>query len=82
MDNVFTPVLKKSKEGEWVYDWTDFDRRVEFIHRIGADPIMAVSYMPQALDAVAASGRTALFPVGHFVAGRKGLGMQHDQPLL
>ena len=52
MDNVFTGVLKKGKEGEWVYDWKDFDRRVDFIHKIGADPIMAVSYMPQALDAV------------------------------
>ena len=52
MDNVFTGVLKKSMEGELVYDWGDFDKRVDFIHRIGADPIMAVSYMPQALDAV------------------------------
>src|SRR5689334_22613831 len=52
MDNVFTGILKKSKDGEWVYDWKDFDRRVDFIHKIDADPIMAVSYMPQALDAV------------------------------
>jgi len=52
MDNVFTPILKKNKEGGVVYDWTDFDRRVDFIHKIGADPILAVSYMPQLLDAV------------------------------
>jgi hypothetical protein len=52
MDNIFTQVLKKGTNGQWVYDWTDFDRRVDFIARIGADAIMAVSYMPQVLDAV------------------------------
>jgi len=52
MDNVFTGVLKKSKEGELVYNWSDFDRRIDFMHKIGADPIIAVSYMPQVLDAV------------------------------
>lgn len=52
MDNVFTSVLKKNAEGDLIYDWKDFDRRVDFIHKIGADPIMAVSYMPQVLDAV------------------------------
>jgi len=53
MDNVFTGVLKKSKEtGELVFDWRDFDKRVDFIRKIGADPIMCVSYMPQVLDAV------------------------------
>ena len=53
MDNIFTGALKKSKEtGELVHDWRDFDKRIDFIHRIGADPIMCVSYMPQVLDAV------------------------------
>jgi len=52
MDNVFTGVLKAGQGTNLVYDWTDFDRRVDFITKIGADPIMAVSYMPQALDAV------------------------------
>lgn len=52
MDNVFTSVLKKNKEGGVVQDWTDFDRRVEFMQKMGADPILAVSYMPQVLDAV------------------------------
>ena len=52
MDNIFTGVLKKGQGGELVYDWTEFDRRQDFIARIGADPIMAVSYMPQVLDAV------------------------------
>jgi len=52
MDNVFTGVLKKNKEGEIVQNWSDFDKRIDFIHSSGADPIMAVSYMPQVLDAV------------------------------
>jgi hypothetical protein len=53
MDNIFTGALKKNKEtGELVYDWKDFDKRVDFIRKIGADPIMCVSYMPQVLDAV------------------------------
>ena len=52
MDNVFTGVLKAGQGTNLVYDWTDFDRRVDFITRIGADPIIAVSYMPQVLDAV------------------------------
>jgi len=52
MDNVFTGVLRKSKEGELSYNWNDFDKRIDFIAKIGADPIMAVSYMPQVLDAV------------------------------
>ncbi|HWN96858.1 MAG TPA: hypothetical protein VNT99_17650 [Methylomirabilota bacterium] len=53
MDNVFTGVLKRNKEtGALTNDWRDFDKRVDFIRRIGADPIMCVSYMPQVLDAV------------------------------
>jgi len=52
MDNIFTGVLKTGQGTNLVYDWADFDRRVDFITKIGADPIMAVSYMPQVLDAV------------------------------
>lgn len=52
MDNVLTGVLKKGQGGELVYDWSDFDKRVDFINKIGAQPIMCVSYMPQVLDAV------------------------------
>lgn len=52
MDNVFTQVVKKNGE-EYEYDWTDFDRRVDFIVRkLEADPILAVSYMPIPFDAV------------------------------
>lgn len=53
MDNVFTGALKRNKEtGELTNDWRDFDKRIDFIRKIGADPIMCVSYMPQVLDAV------------------------------
>jgi hypothetical protein len=53
MDNVFTGALKKNKEtGELTNDWRDFDKRLDFIRRIGAEAIMCVSYMPQVLDAV------------------------------
>jgi hypothetical protein len=52
MDNVFTGVLKKGQGTDPLYDWADFDRRVDFIAKIGAEPIIAVSYMPQLLDAV------------------------------
>lgn len=52
MDNVLTQALKKNEQGEFVYDWTDFDKRVDFIYKLGAAPIFAASYMPQVLDAV------------------------------
>ncbi len=52
MDNVFTQVLKKGTNGGMVYDWKDLDRRIDFLAKIGADAILAVSYMPQVLDAV------------------------------
>ncbi|MDB6030273.1 MAG: Beta-xylosidase [Verrucomicrobiales bacterium] len=52
MDNVFTPVWRKDKQGNLTTNWADFDKRVDFMYKIGADPIIAVSYMPQVLDAV------------------------------
>lgn len=52
MDNVLTNVLKRNDAGKLEYDWTDLDRRVDFMHKMGAEPILAASYMPQVLDAV------------------------------
>src|SRR6185369_12313701 len=53
MDNILTNALKKNDAGEYIYDWTDLDRRAEFIvGKMKAEAIFAVSYMPQALDAV------------------------------
>ena len=37
MDNVFTGVLKKNKQEELTCDWADFDKRIDFIQKIGAD---------------------------------------------
>jgi hypothetical protein len=51
-DNVLTNALKKDPDGNFIYDWTAFDERVDFIHKTGAAPILAVSYMSQVLDAV------------------------------
>lgn len=52
MDNILTTAAKKNSSGKLTYDWTDFDRRLDFIYRIGAEPIFAASYMPQIFDAV------------------------------
>ncbi len=52
MDNVFTSVLKKGTNAPWRYDWEDYDKRLDFLAALGADAIIAVSYMPQVLDAV------------------------------
>jgi hypothetical protein len=57
MDNVLTGALKKDEHGQFLYDWSDFDKRIDFIQKIGADPIFAVSYMPQVLDAVSNNDR-------------------------
>lgn len=51
-DNVLTNAVKEGENRELVYDWTAFDQRVDFIDKVGADPILAVSYMPQVFDAV------------------------------
>ncbi|MDH7481475.1 MAG: hypothetical protein QHH26_05775 [Armatimonadota bacterium] len=52
MDNVLTNVVKKREDGTIYYDWEDFDRRVDFIKSIGAEPILCLSYMPQPFDIV------------------------------
>jgi hypothetical protein len=56
-DNVLTNALQKNDRDEFVYDWHALDERVDFIHNVGADPILAVSYMPQVLDAVPDNNR-------------------------
>ena len=51
MDNVLTNAVKRV--GDKVdYDWADLDRRVDFIRDVGAEAILAVSYMPQPMDAI------------------------------
>jgi len=52
MDNILTGALKKDADGKLVHDWADLDRRVDFMAKAGTAPILAVSYMPEVLDAV------------------------------
>ncbi|MGB9876656.1 MAG: GH39 family glycosyl hydrolase [bacterium] len=51
MDNILTSVVKE-KNNELVYDWSDFDKRVDFIFETGAEPILCLSYMPIPFDAI------------------------------
>ncbi len=52
MDNVLTNAAKKGDNGAVVYDWTDIDKRLDFMKKVGCEPIFCISYMPEALDAV------------------------------
>lgn len=52
MDNVLTNAIKRDPAGKLAYDWTDLDKRVDFIYEIGAKPIFSASYMPQVFDAI------------------------------
>lgn len=52
MDNVFTNAAKKGDGEQIVYDWTDLDKRLDFMKKVGCEPILCISYMPEALDAV------------------------------
>lgn len=52
MDNVLTWAVKQREDGSIYYDWEDFDRRVDFIKSIPAEPIMCLSYMPIPFDTV------------------------------
>ncbi|MEI6914081.1 MAG: hypothetical protein WCL39_03010 [Armatimonadota bacterium] len=51
MDNIFTNAVKRDDSGKLVYDWTDFDKRLSFMEKIGCEFIACASYMPQALEA-------------------------------
>jgi len=59
MDNVLTNVARKKDDGSIYYDWEEFDRRVDFIRSIGAEPILCISYMPEALEAFQNTDRHA-----------------------
>jgi len=52
MDNVLTWVVKKDEKGATYYDWSDFDKRLDFMKKIGCEPIFCISYMPEPFDAV------------------------------
>ncbi len=52
MDNVLTNAVRSIAGGGPVYDFSDLEKRVRFIRKIGAEPILCASYMPQPLDAI------------------------------
>ena len=52
MDNVLTSAVKKGPDGQLTYDFTELDKRVDFMAAVGAEFILAASYMPEIFDAV------------------------------
>lgn len=52
MDNILTNAAKKNDDGSIRYDWTDLDKRLDFMKKVGCEFIACISYMPEALDAV------------------------------
>ncbi len=52
MDNVLTSAVRKSEAGGYTYDFADLERRVRFILKMDAEPILCASYMPEAFDAI------------------------------
>ncbi len=51
MDNILTNAVRRDEEGRLVYDWSDLDRRLEFMEKLGCEFIACASYMPEALEA-------------------------------
>lgn len=51
MDNILTNAVRRDDAGRLVYDWSDLDRRLEFMGKLGCEFIACASYMPQALEA-------------------------------
>jgi hypothetical protein len=51
MDNILTNAVRRDDAGRLVYDWSDLDRRLEFMEKLGCEFIACASYMPQALEA-------------------------------
>lgn len=51
MDNILTNAVKKGPDGKLEYDWSDLDRRLDFMDKIGCEFIACASYMPEALEA-------------------------------
>jgi hypothetical protein len=52
MDNVLTSAAKRGADGKIEYDFAEMDKRLDLMRAIGAEPILAASYMPQVFDAV------------------------------
>jgi len=52
MDNLLTNAVKKNEDGTLRYDWSDLDKRLDFMKKVGCELIFCISYMPEPLDAV------------------------------
>jgi len=52
MDNLLTNAVKKNADGTLGYDWTDLDRRLDFMRKVGCELIFCISYMPEPYDAI------------------------------
>jgi hypothetical protein len=52
MDNVLTSAARRGADGKIEYDFSEMDKRLDLMRAIGAEPILAASYMPQVFDAV------------------------------
>jgi hypothetical protein len=52
MDNLLTNAVRKNDDGTLRHDWTDLDKRLDFMKKVGCELIFCISYMPEALDAV------------------------------
>ena len=52
MDNLLTNAVKKNDDGTLRYDWTDLDKRLDFMKMVGCELIFCISYMPEPYDAV------------------------------
>jgi len=52
MDNVLTSAVRREQSGRYVYDFADLEKRVRFMRKVGAEPVLCASYMPEPFDAV------------------------------
>ena len=59
MDNILTNAVRREADGTLNYDWSDLDRRLQFMEKLGCEFIACASYMPQALEAFADPDRHA-----------------------
>lgn len=52
MDNLLTNAVKKGADGKPYYDWSDLDKRLDFMKKADCEFIFCISYMPEPYDAI------------------------------
>jgi hypothetical protein len=52
LDNIFTyyNILQRAPDGTFHYNWTDFDRVLDSLRAMNKEPLICLSYMPEALS--------------------------------